>query len=115
MHLLVLTNPSTNSPVGGSPGDSPDMRARPHTNSISSISSTQTRYSATSPQAEGGPATGHYLEAMHVELEALTKRWRWALRLAQRGAGGRKGLMSVSLRRTEALFREWQIGKTEAR
>ncbi|CAG8394451.1 unnamed protein product [Penicillium salamii] len=44
----------------------------------------------------------------HTNLQSLTRRWRWALRLAERGAGGRKGLLGVSLRRIEALFREWQ-------
>ncbi|EFX05162.1 fungal specific transcription factor domain containing protein [Grosmannia clavigera kw1407] len=95
-----------------SPDDSTELRLRPHANSVSSVGSSQAPNSSTSPDVEDSAPSGHYLDAMHTELEVLTKRWRWALRLAQRGAGGRKGLMRVSLRRTEALFREWQIGKS---
>lgn len=103
MHLLILTQPSLPSqsdPLNSS-AQQPDSVDHPAVMSIS-------------PSSAGSPSV-HEISATfsdeHTEVQALTKRWRWALRLAQRGAGGRKGLMNASLRRTEALFREWQIGK----
>jgi hypothetical protein len=38
-------------------------------------------------------------------LDYIT-RWRWALKVASRGAGGRKGLMNLSLLRMDALIAE---------
>lgn len=38
-------------------------------------------------------------------LDYLT-RWRWAMKVASRGAGGRKGLMNLSLLRMDALLIE---------
>ena len=45
-----------------------------------------------------------------VTLHGLARRWRWAMRVAARGAGGNKGLMNLSLLRVDALFTEWQEG-----
>ncbi|PLB44213.1 hypothetical protein P170DRAFT_513438 [Aspergillus steynii IBT 23096] len=98
MHLLVLIQPLQSSSVSGnilpheSP-DHPDIR-RPSTGSSSA--------GAPSPNAN------YTFIKEYTELQGLTRRWRWALRLAERGAGSRKGLISASLKRIEALFREWQ-------
>ncbi|KAJ9157396.1 Fungal specific transcription factor domain containing protein [Pleurostoma richardsiae] len=105
MHLLVLTQASQ----GATPtGFSPPQESPTHFAALAQ---------AYSPSSAGSPSqdSSFFFSGVHSELQALAKRWRWALRLAERGAGGQKGLMSASLRRTEALFREWQIGKGGSR
>lgn len=101
MHLLVITSPSKSVSVEGfSPHNA---TAAPRLNSPSSSGS---------PEAKSYLAN-HFFVNEYAELQTLTKRWRWALRLAERGAGGRRGLMGGSLRRIEALFTEWQTGKSD--
>ena len=46
----------------------------------------------------------------YTALQNLVRRWRWAMRVSARGAGGNKGLMNLSLLRIDALFTEWQKG-----
>lgn len=108
MHLLVITQPSQ---MGFIEGCSPQQHHSQGPTNGSFINS---------PPSVGSPGsrnnnTNHVFTAEYMELQDLTKRWRWALRLAERGAGGRKGLMSSSLRRVEALFTEWQIGRQDIR
>jgi len=101
MHLLAITSPSKSVSVEGF---SPN-------NATAALL-------LNSPSSSGSPDaksyfTNHYFTAEYTELQTLTKRWRWALRLAERGASGRRGLMGGSLRRIEALFTEWQTGKSD--
>ena len=108
MHLLVITQPSQ---MGFIEGCSPQQHHSQGPTNGSFINS---------PPSVGSPGsrnnnTNHVFTVEYMELQDLTKRWRWALRLAERGAGGRKGLMSSSLRRVEALFTEWQIGRQDIR
>lgn len=44
-------------------------------------------------------------------LDYLT-RWRWAMKISSRGAGGRKGLMNLSLLRLDALLSELSYSST---
>lgn len=52
------------------------------------------------------------LDEEYVELQYLIKRWRWVMRIASRGAGGRKGLMTLGLLRLDALLSELQQHST---
>jgi hypothetical protein len=41
-----------------------------------------------------------------MELLDYITRWRWAMKVSSRGAGGRKGLMNLSLLRMDAMIIE---------
>tara|TARA_R110002060_G_scaffold19244_4_gene26246 strand:+ start:210 stop:455 length:246 start_codon:yes stop_codon:yes gene_type:complete len=56
------------------------------------------------------PNSDAAMTEQQVTLHGLARRWRWAMRVAARGAGGNKGLMNLSLLRVDALFTEWQEG-----
>ena len=63
--------------------------------------------------AQAGQSNGNPEEAnteQYTTLQNLVRRWRWAMRVSARGAGGNKGLMNLSLLRIDALFTEWQKG-----
>jgi len=52
---------------------------------------------------------GPNVDDQYQALQDYVRRWRWALRVSSRSAGGDKGLVNLSLLRIDALFTEWQI------
>ncbi|OQU94945.1 Fungal specific transcription factor domain-containing protein isoform 1 [Cladophialophora immunda] len=91
MHLLLITAQSHTSPIEPHEQWPSPQDHQPRLDPVHAESTSQMN-----------------LQTEHEELRKLTQRWRWALRLAAQGAGGRKGLMTLSLLRIDALFIEWQ-------
>jgi hypothetical protein len=71
---------------------------------------TPTRNQASDLQDQPSVTPNSTTSDLYAALQNLVRRWRWAMRVSARGAGGNKGLMNLSLLRIDALFTEWQKG-----
>lgn len=110
MHCHLITSPS-NQYIGDQKHHTPVLS--PLGGDLASISSPESemadgRVSGTGITGTTGTTgvTG-VSPSLYADIRMLAQKWRWLLRLAARGAAGKKNLIDISLLRIDALFTEW--------